>query len=305
MALGVGLLIQSSPANGQSEKLTPTSGEPDEVKADGDVDGFRQFTDTKGRTVEARLLSVMNGEAKIELRKDRRVLSWSIANFSKADIDYMRQWVDENISYRFVVRHRIVPNAPRNPVGGENRRLAFSNRPATSSGSPGSVMTNGMMVPTNSSRSSGLMTDDDDSEVQYFTLSIVNGSSAQLDDLEVKAWIVLNNHETFRDGKDSKHFVSLAATRSIPKVAQTETLNLAGSFPVKKIRKKTLEYTTYKSTDGAGFASTKTVTKLKSTGTIRESVVGVLVQIYHEGKLVDEYSDYDSYLKESGFNPAR
>ena len=290
VVLGLGL-FQNSPATGQSDSETSISGEPEEVNAEDDSGKFREFTDTKGRSVEARLLSVMNGEARIELRKSRQVLSWPIANFSEADIVYMKRWADENVSYRFVVRHRVVPNAPRNPVGGENRQLGFSTRAANSSLSLGS--------------NSDFLGDDNDSEVQYLTLSIVNGSSAQLDDVEVKVWVVLNNRETHKDRKDTEHFVSLGAKKAFSKVEQTETLNLAGGFPVKKIRKKVMEYTTFKSPGAAGFGNTTTTKKLKSVGTIRESLAGVLVQIYHEGKLVDEYSDYDSDLKESGFNPVR
>ena len=281
-----------------------TNAEPAGGSNNKDANPFRTFTDAQGRTVEARMVSVLGNQVEIELKNEGKTLTWPIANFSAVDRDYMKKWSDENTSYRFAIRHRTQANVPRRPLSGASAVLPFPGG--------GNGAFNGGKVkvtkPTPRLRGNepgrGINVNDDDSEIQYLTLSLQNGSSAKLKDLDVAVWLILRHKETSKDKNDSSSYVTRSTAVRLPEIDVGQKVDFSGGFPIKKIRLKervqTVTVTTEtSSTTGLPEEIRHVSYSNEDIGTVRETIAGILVRVYHQGRVVDELADFGSVLKSS------
>ena len=265
----------------------------DTVQAKSDKEnGYRTFTDSQGRTVEAELLSVLDGKATIRLKNGGSQVSWPAAAFSADDHAYMKEWIKTNVSYRFAVRQRILPNAPSNAIKSKRRSLTFfDGKPKAA---PAIVIRGPAYIGN---------VDDDDSDSQYAFVTVKNGSSADLVNLEVAVWIILNYKKTHHETKDYQQYVVHDSMVTLPTVKVGEEIQMGGNFPLKKIRlKKQFTITNYTRNSSGQVTGTETSVHEKNVGSIRETFAGILIRIYHDGKMVDELKAFDGVLKSSGYD---
>jgi len=112
--------------------------------------------------------------------------------------------------------------------------------------------------------------------------------------------VIISHTANYRKSSDGHSYITRLATTTLPDFEIRETANVKGWFQTQNltIREQVLTPATRMNNGRFGGGGMKT----RTIGSTREKYAGILIRLYHEDKVVGEYSVFDPELKRSDFS---